>query len=98
MLVIVCLVPLTVMIVYLLFMVNRFSGRYDTIADNITQANEYSIHFKEEMDYTMYMIVANVERAEELLGTERPHVLIEKAREDFLRLYRLSALNIPEAS
>ena len=88
MLVIVCLVPLTVMIVYLLFMVNRFSGRYDTIADNITQANEYSIHFKEEMDYTMYMIVANVERAEELLGTERPHVLIEKAREDFQRLYR----------
>lgn len=90
MLVIVCLVPLTVMIVYLLFMVNRFSGRYDAIADNITQANEYSIDFKEEMDYTMYMIVANMERAEELLGTERPHVLIEKAREDFLRLYRLS--------
>lgn len=89
-LVAVCLVPLTVMIVYLLFLVNRFSSRYDAIADNITLANGYSIDFKEEMDYTMYMIVANMERAEELLGSRRPHEIIGQAREDFQRLYRLS--------
>lgn len=90
MLVAVCLVPLTVMIVYLLFLVDRFSSRYDVIADNITQANNYSLDFKEDMDHTMYMIVANMERAEELLGNERPHVLIDDARADFQRLYRLS--------
>ncbi len=89
-LVAVCLVPLTVMIVYLLFLVNHFSSRYDAIADNITLANGYSIDFKEEMDYTMYMIVANMERAEELLGSRRPHEIIGQAREDFQRLYRLS--------
>ncbi len=89
-LVAVCLVPLTVMIVYLLFLVNRFSSRYDAIADNITLANGYSIDFKEEMDYTMYMIVANMERAEELLGSRRPHEIIGQARGDFQRLYRLS--------
>lgn len=89
-LVAVCLVPLTIMIVYLLFLVNRFSNRYDAIADNITLANGYSIDFKENMDYTMYMIVANMDRAEELLGNQRPHVLIEQARGDFQKLYRLS--------
>lgn len=88
MLVLVCLVPLTIMIVYLLYLVNRFSDRYDAIADNITMANTYSIHFKEDMDYTMYIIVVNMERAEELVGTEQPHVMIEEARRDFQTLYR----------
>lgn len=90
MLVIVCLVPLTIMIVYLLILVNRFSDRYDAIADNITVANTYSINFKEDMDYTMYMIVANMERAEELVGTKRPHVMIDEARKDFTNLYNLA--------
>lgn len=90
MLVMVCLVPLTIMIVYLLYLVNRFSDRYDAIADNITVANTYSIHFKEDMDYIMYIIVVNMERAEELVGTKQPHVMIEEARKDFESLYRLA--------
>ena len=90
MLVIVCLVPLTIMIVYLLVLVNRFSDRYDAIADNITMANTYSINFKEDMDYTMYMIVANMERAKELVGAKEPHVMIDEARKDFQSLYDLA--------
>lgn len=90
MLVIVCLVPLTIMIVYLLALVNRFSDRYDAIADNITMANTYSINFKEDMDYTMYMIVANMERAKELVGAKEPHVMIDEARKDFQSLYDLA--------
>lgn len=90
MLVIVCLVPLTIMIVYLLVLVNRFSDRYDAIADNITMANTYSINFKEDMDYTMYIIVANMERAKELVGAKEPHVMIDEARGDFQSLYDLA--------
>lgn len=87
MLLLVCLIPLTVMIVYLLFLMNRFSARYDGIVSNITRANAYNLTFKEEMDYLMYIIVVNSERAEELVDTEQPYLMIEEAREDFRELY-----------
>lgn len=86
----VCLVPLTVMIVYLLILLNRFSDRYNAITDNITMANEYSINFKEDMDYTMYMIVVNMERAQEIVGAQQPHERIAAARKDFRALYGLT--------
>ena len=86
----VCLVPLTILIVYLLIMLGRFSDRYSAITDNITLANTYSINFKEDMDYSMYIIIVNMERAEEMQGTQQPHVMIDKAREDFRTLYQLT--------
>ena len=89
MLVLVCLVPLTFMIIYLLYINYRFSDRYDTIAENITIANGY-MNFKESIDQSMYIIVVNMERANELLDTEQPHVMIQNAREDFGKLYNLS--------
>ena len=64
----VCLVPLTILIVYLLILLGRFSDRYSAITDNITMANTYSINFKENMDYSMYIIIVNMERAEEMKG------------------------------
>lgn len=79
MLLLVCLVPLTVMIIYLLVTLNRFSERYDVIVENITMANAYNINFKDDMDYLMYIIVVNAERAEELVDTEQPHVMIAEA-------------------
>lgn len=87
----VCLVPLTILIVYLLIMLGRFSDRYSAITDNITLANTYSINFKENMDYSMYIIIVNMERAEEMQGTQQPHVMIDRAREDFRTLYQLTA-------
>ena len=71
-LLVVCFVPLTVMVFYLLFTMNRFSQRYDHVVRNITKANEYNISFREELDYSMYIIVVNSERAEELLPSQ-PH-------------------------
>ncbi|EET59788.1 HAMP domain protein [Marvinbryantia formatexigens DSM 14469] len=82
-LLVVCFVPLTIVAVYLLSLVLRFSERYDAIVSNITQANEYNISFKEDVDYTMYVIVANSERAEELVDTELPNRLITQARRAF---------------
>ncbi|MDO4261292.1 MAG: sensor histidine kinase [Eubacteriales bacterium] len=87
MLVAVCLIPLAVMVVYLLVMLNRFSGRYDMIVENITRANDYNIEFKDDLDYVMYIIVVNAERAEELVDTEQPHVMIGEARTVFQKLY-----------
>ena len=90
MLLLVCLVPLTVMIIYLLAILDQFSERYDTIVENITMANAYNINFKENMDYLMYIIVVNSERAEELVDTEQPHVMIDEAREVFQNLYEIA--------
>ena len=86
----VCLVPLTILIIYLLILLGRFSDRYNAITDNITMANTYSIHFKENMDYTMYTIIVNMARAEELTGMQQPHAMIDKARKDFRTLYHLT--------
>lgn len=88
MLMMVCLVPLAFMTLYLLFLMNNFSDRYNAIVDNITVVSSYSVDFKENMDYTMYIIVVNMERAEELVDTEQPHIMIDKARKDFKTLYR----------
>lgn len=87
MLTVVCFVPLTIMIIYLMVMLNRFSQRYDGIVKNITKANAYNINFKENLDYTMYIIVVNSERAAELVDTQQPHEMIEEARSVFQELH-----------
>lgn len=90
MLLAVCIIPFTVMGIYLLALVYQFSGRYDNIVDNITHANAYNIHFKEDVDYTMYVIVVNSERAAELVDTGKPHELITQARRTFGELVEKS--------
>lgn len=87
MLMLVCLGPLAIMIIYLLGLIYQFSERYDLIVENITMANAYNINFKEDMDYIMYIIVVNSERAEELVDTEQPHMMIREARQVFNNLY-----------
>ena len=86
-LVAVCLIPLLVIALYLLIMLYRFSERYDETVQNITTANEYNLDLKEQVDYTMYIIVVNSERADELVDTDTPQLLISQAQEDFKRLY-----------
>lgn len=68
---------------YVLIMINNVSEKYDKIVEKISKANEYNIHFKEYMDYDMYIIVANSERANELVDTQRPFHMIAEAREVF---------------
>ena len=82
-LLLVCLVPLTILLAYLLVMTNKISSEYDGIVEKITKANTYNINFKEDMDYVMYIIVVNSERAKELVDTEQPHKMIEEARTVF---------------
>ncbi|MDO4522813.1 MAG: sensor histidine kinase [Eubacteriales bacterium] len=85
-LLLVCFVPLTIMIIYLMAILFRFSERYDKSVQNITKANAYNIEFKDDLDYTMYIIVVNSERAKELVDTQQPHELIDQARTVFSEL------------
>lgn len=87
MLLLVCLVPLTIVIIYLIVSLNRFSSNYDKIVENITVTNEYNINLKEDIDYIMYVIVANSERASELVDIEKPNKIIIEARNVFYDLY-----------
>lgn len=79
----VCFIPFAFMVIFLLLMAYHVSERYDVIVDKITKANMYNIEMKEEVDYTMYVIVVNSERAQELVDTELPYKLISGARETF---------------
>lgn len=81
-------VPLTLMVIYLSATVLQFSERYDVIVKNITQANLYNIHLKEDVDYTMYVIVVNSERAAELVDIALPQKLITEAEKVFSDLSR----------
>ncbi len=85
-LIFVCLIPLTIMIIYLLVQTNITSDRYDNIVEKITEANAYNIEFKNEIDYTMYIIVVNSQRASELTDVSRPRQMISEAREVFENL------------
>ena len=83
MLLLVSLLPLTILITYLLVMTNNVSAQYDEIVEKITKANEYNINFKDDLDYSMYIIVVNSERANDIIDTNKPVQMIDEAREMF---------------
>ena len=86
-LIVICLLPLTGMMVYLLALMNSVSQRYDAVVEDMTLANTYNLVFKEDMDYLMYIIVVNAERAGQLVDTEKPQAMIAEARDSFYELY-----------
>ncbi len=86
-LVVICLLPLAVMAVVLILQMNNFAVRYNHIVGKITQISDYNIDFKEDMDYAMYIIVVNADRAAELIEEDEPHEMIEDARQAFAGLY-----------
>ncbi len=86
MLLLICVVPLTILLAYLLIMTNKISSEYDRIVRRITKANAYNINFKEDMDYVMYIIVVNSSVPRELVdGAAAPDDTA--AREVFGELY-----------
>lgn len=82
----VSLVPAVIMTIIMLVMVNRVSNEYDKIVTKITTTNEYNLAFKENLDYAMYIIVVNAERANELIKDDKPEKMIEEARATFYNL------------
>ncbi|MQN02370.1 MAG: sensor histidine kinase [Lachnospiraceae bacterium] len=65
--------------------------RYNKIVNNITQANEYNMTFKENMDSVIYHIVVGSIRYNEPkehanLGMRDPYIQIDRARRQFQQL------------
>lgn len=89
---IILLIPLTSITVFLLYTLNDISDTYDSLVKNVTAASEYSPAFKEEIDGTLYQMVArNLNKSEvDSVGFSNPDVLIKAAREDFKSLQNTS--------
>ena len=86
-LIVLCIIPLTSLLIYLLVLTYNLSSKYDDIVEQITKANAYNINFKEDVDYVMYIIVVNSARAEDIVDTQKPQIMIGEAREVFENLY-----------
>lgn len=71
------LVPLFIMFVLLFSNMYFFNQQYDKIISNATEAGRFSIDFKEEFDYKIYLIIAGNSTFEK----ENPYKNIEEARE-----------------
>lgn len=56
--VVVIAVPFLLILFYLLFSMKNYSRAYDQIVSNITKANSYNLNFKEEIDESLYRMVA----------------------------------------
>ena len=88
------IIPLAVLVIYSTLVMYGYYHQYDKIVSNITEANEYNITFKENMDEMMYKIVigsANWTNSEQKLEGEDPYKLIEEARTSFQNLYDTAA-------
>lgn len=57
MLLFVIALPLTCMVLGIVFMINSYSNSYNKIMANLKIANEYNMSFKEDMEYSMYRVM-----------------------------------------
>ncbi len=83
------IVPL--MILFLVFLLNVYSynQKYDKIITNATEAAKFSIDFKEDFDYKIYLIIAGHSTVEE----QDPYSTIEDARKITKDLINNTSLN-----
>ncbi len=88
------LIPAVLICTGMLIMVFNYGQRYDAIVRNITAANQYSLAFKEDIDYAMYRIVIgppeNVKSLDDNPDFKNPYKVIEDSREAFLALQKVS--------
>ena len=83
----------TILIIYLMLSLVSFCNSYNQIVKNITQANQYNLDFKEDVDYVMYRMIvgmANSDEIEAKTGLHSPYVVIDEARQDFRRLLNIT--------
>ena len=60
------LVPLTILVFYLMYVLNMSNHAFDQITNSVTYANSYESEFKERLDYSMYLAVIRGEPVSEL--------------------------------
>ncbi len=71
------IVPLFILFVLLFLNMYNFNQQYDQIISNASEAGRFSIDFKEEFDYKIYLIIAGHSTFEK----EKPYQNIKEARE-----------------
>ncbi|MDO5409653.1 MAG: sensor histidine kinase [Lachnospiraceae bacterium] len=89
-------VPGIIVMCGFLLMIRNYTVSYVSIMENLKVANEYSISFKEDMEYSMYRVLIglidvekfqNEENAGENISgdpvVKNPYTMIEHARKDF---------------
>ncbi len=59
-------VPMTMLVVYLMYLLNSTNHAFDGITESITYANNYAEEFKERMDYSVYLAVIRGEPTDQL--------------------------------
>lgn len=87
------IIPMIILAVYQITALYNYSTAYDTIVRRITAANNYNLNFKEEMDESMYKIVAEAETFESINDNpdlKNPYVLIQTARINFSELQKIT--------
>lgn len=81
--------PFIVFVVVLLFFMVNYSQTYEKIVSNMTIANNYNLNFKDEMDESLYKLVAGYVDYEDIQedGTLKdPYELIGELRGEFTKL------------
>ncbi len=89
----VAVLPFLAMSVYLLISFKGYSDAYDTIVSNMMIANNYNLDFKDELDESIYRLVAGtitLEGIESDDSLEDPYELVNTLREDFNKLVAIT--------
>ena len=92
-------IPFLALSAFLLVMLGSLDDSYDTIAQNVTRANVYNIHFKEDMDSVMYQMIARSLGKNEVgavVSMTNPNTMIDQAEASFTMLEESSSS--PEAA
>ncbi len=93
------IVPFTALLIFLVIMLGSVGESYDAIVKNVTSANVYNIHFKEDMDSVMYQMIARSlgkDEVSSVVGMTGPETMIDQAEASFSVLEKTSSS--PEAS
>ncbi len=91
--VVLAFVPFLILTLYLLASMRSYSRSYDNIVSNMTTANNYNLNFKDEMDESLYRMVARNLTLEELEGEKDvrdPYAVIEELRSDCQELRKIT--------
>lgn len=92
-------IPFLLLTVFLLVMLGSLGESYDSIVQNVTRANVYNIHFKEDMDSVMYQMIARSLGKNEVgsvVSMTNPGTMIDQAEASFTMLEKSSSS--PEAA
>lgn len=89
----VAMLPFLVMSVYLLVSLSGYSKAYDNIVSNMMIANNYNLDFRDELDESIYRLVAGsitLDSIEDDESVKDPYELVQKLREDFRALVNIT--------